>query len=198
MTCKHMPLMKWRALFIYLFILFIFVPKTDQWTLIWPRRWFSGIISDGKQMLHKFFPLLWVKEWAYIHGGGHFEFYARWPPEIDHNLFAMVFEILMPIPATMPNLKNLAPSARSIWIPPPLRQPSQLSGRGTSLAQSERACHQSRQVGSGPLLDCSAVKNCATASVHRERSHADNGRREIVGRHTRSTPDIQQTHTECM
>ena len=49
--------------------------------------------------------------------------------------------------------------------------------------------------------DCSAVKNCATASVHRERSwcgHADSGRREIVGRHTRSTPDIQQTHTECM
>ena len=56
----------------------------------------------------------------YIHGGGHFEFYSRWPPEIDHNLFAMVFEILMPIPTTMPNLKNLAPSARSIWIPPPL------------------------------------------------------------------------------
>ena len=42
----------------------------------------------------------------YIHGGGHFEFYARWPPEIDHNLFAMVFEILMPIPNTMPNLKT--------------------------------------------------------------------------------------------
>ena len=48
----------------------------------------------------------------YIHGGGHFEFYARWPPEIDHNLFAMVFETLMPIPNTVPNLKNLAPSAR--------------------------------------------------------------------------------------
>ena len=48
----------------------------------------------------------------YIHGGGHFEFYARWPPEIDHNLFAMVFETLMPIPNTMPNIKNLAPSAR--------------------------------------------------------------------------------------
>ena len=41
------------------------------------------------------------------------------------------------------------------------RQPSKLSGRGTSLAQSERACHQSWQVGSSPLLDCSAVKNCA-------------------------------------
>ena len=49
---------------------------------------------------------------SYIHGGGHFEFYARWPPEIDHILFAMVFETLMPIP----NLKNLAPSARSDLI----------------------------------------------------------------------------------
>ena len=48
----------------------------------------------------------------YIHGGGHFEFYARWPPEIDHNLFAMVFETLTPIPNTVLNLKNLAPSAR--------------------------------------------------------------------------------------
>ena len=52
----------------------------------------------------------------YIHEGGHFEFCARWPPEIDHNLFAMVFETLMPIPSTMPNLKNLAPSARSDLI----------------------------------------------------------------------------------
>ena len=48
----------------------------------------------------------------YIPGGSHFDFYARWPPEIDHNLSAMVFETLMPIPNTVPNVKNLAPSAR--------------------------------------------------------------------------------------
>ena len=43
---------------------------------------------------------------TYIIGGVHFEFYARWPPEIDHNLFAMVFETVMPIPTTVPNLKT--------------------------------------------------------------------------------------------
>ena len=61
-----MPLMKWRALFIYLFIYFIhFCSENGPLnTHFWPRRWLSGIISDGKQMLHKFFPLLWVKEWA--------------------------------------------------------------------------------------------------------------------------------------
>ena len=79
-------------------------------------------------MLHKFFLLLWVKEWALTFTeAAIFEFYARWPPEIDHNLFAMVFETLMPIPATMPKLKNLAPSARSIWIPPPLKAKSSWS-----------------------------------------------------------------------
>ena len=64
-------------------------------------------------MIHTVFPLNVSEEMnTYIPGGGHFEFYARWPPEIDHNLFAMVFETFTPIPNTMPNLKNLAPSAR--------------------------------------------------------------------------------------
>ena len=65
-------------------------------------------------MIHTQFFSLVVSEQinTYLPGGGHFEFYARWPPEIDHNLFAMVFETSTPIPTTMPNLKNLALSAR--------------------------------------------------------------------------------------
>ena len=50
-------------LFIYLFYSLLF-RNTDHWTHIWPQRWCSGIISDSKPMLHKFFLLLWVKEWA--------------------------------------------------------------------------------------------------------------------------------------
>ena len=64
-------------------------------------------------MIHTVFHLLVSEEMnTYIPGGGHFEFYAKWPTEIDHNLFAMVFETFTPIPNTVPNLKNLAPSAR--------------------------------------------------------------------------------------
>ena len=64
-------------------------------------------------MIHTVFHLVVSEEMnTYIPGGGHFEFYAKWPTEIDHNLFAMVFETFTPIPNTMPNLKNLAPSAR--------------------------------------------------------------------------------------
>ena len=64
-------------------------------------------------MIHTVF-LLFVSEEINTHllGGGHFEFYSRLPPDIDHNLFAMVFETFTPISNTMPNLKNLAPSAR--------------------------------------------------------------------------------------
>ena len=121
MTCEHLSLMKWRTLFIYLFILFTFVPENDHWIHNLPQRWISGIISYGKQLIHTVFSMVVSEEMnTYLPGGGHFEFYARWPPGIDHNLFAMVFETIMPIPTTMPNLKNLAPSARFIWIPPPL------------------------------------------------------------------------------
>ena len=64
-------------------------------------------------MLHTVFHLVVSEEMnTYIPGGGHFEFYAKWPTEIDPNLFAMVLETFTPIPNTMPNLKNLAPSAR--------------------------------------------------------------------------------------
>ena len=77
-------------------------------------------------MIHRVFPLVVSEEMnTYIPGGGHFEFYTRWPPKIDYNLFAMVFETTMPIPNTMPNLyvllfifntmpnlSNRAPSAR--------------------------------------------------------------------------------------
>ena len=107
-------------LFIYLFYLFIHF-CSGKWIHNLPQRWIYGIILYGKQMIHTVFHLVVSEEMnTYIPRGGHFEFYARWPPEIDHNLFAMVFETIMPIPTTMPNLKNLAPSARFIWIPPPL------------------------------------------------------------------------------
>ena len=86
-----------------------------------PPPWSVTYFMDGPTDVAQVFTFIVSEEMSpYIHGDGHFEFYSRWPPEIDHNLFVMVFEILMPIPATMPNLKNLAPSARSIWIPPPL------------------------------------------------------------------------------
>ena len=39
---------------------------------------------------------------TYIPGSGHFEFYARWPTEIDNDLFAIVFETLTPM-STMDN-----------------------------------------------------------------------------------------------
>ena len=64
-------------------------------------------------MIHTIFSLVVSEEMnTHLPGGGHFEFYTSWPPEIDHNLFAMVFETFTPIPNTVPNLKNLAPSAR--------------------------------------------------------------------------------------
>ena len=64
-------------------------------------------------MIHTVFHLVVSEEMnTYIPGGGHFEFYAKWPTEIDHNLFAMVFETFTHIPNDVPNLKNLAPSAR--------------------------------------------------------------------------------------
>ena len=100
-------------LFIYFIYLLLFRELNDHWTHNWSHRWISGIISDGKQMIHTVLPLVVNEEMnTYLTRGGHFEFYARWPPEIDHNLFAMVFETFTPIPNTMPNLKNLALSAR--------------------------------------------------------------------------------------
>ena len=67
-TCEHMPLMKWSEehyLFIYLINLITFVSKRTTEHTFWPQRWRSGLISDSKQMLHKFFPSLWGKEWAF-------------------------------------------------------------------------------------------------------------------------------------
>ena len=49
-------------------------------------------------MIYTMFPLVVGNEMnTYILGGGNFEFYAKWPPEIGHNLFAMVFETFTPI-----------------------------------------------------------------------------------------------------
>ena len=45
-------------------------------------------------------------------GGGYIGLFAFRPPGGHANLFAMVFENLVPIPITMPNFKNLSLSAR--------------------------------------------------------------------------------------
>ena len=45
-------------------------------------------------------------------GGGHIGLFMIRPPEGHLNLFAMVFGNLIPIPITIPNFKNLSPSAR--------------------------------------------------------------------------------------
>ena len=47
---------------------------------------------------------------------GHIGFCAYRPPGDYHNLFAVVFENLIPIPNTMPNCKNLSPSAQFLWL----------------------------------------------------------------------------------
>ena len=41
-----------------------------------------------------------------FHGGGHIGFCTKKPPEVELNLFAMVFENIMPISNTMPKYKN--------------------------------------------------------------------------------------------
>ena len=44
--------------------------------------------------------------------GGHIGLFSMRPPGAHPNLFAMVFRNLAPIPITIPNFKNLSPSAR--------------------------------------------------------------------------------------
>ena len=51
---------------------------------------------------------------------GHIEFCAYRPPGGYPNLYAVVFENVMPVPNTMPNCKNLSPSAQFLRIPSPL------------------------------------------------------------------------------
>ena len=51
--------------------------------------------------------------------GGHIGFCAYRPPGGYPNLYAVVFENLMPIPNTIPNCKNLSPSVQFLWIPSP-------------------------------------------------------------------------------
>ena len=104
-------------LFIYFIHLFNFVPENDHWAHKWPQMWISGIISYGKQMIHTVFPCCERKNEHLPYRRPPFWILRKMPPEVDDNLFAMVFETLMPIPTTMPNLKNLAPSARFTWIP---------------------------------------------------------------------------------
>ena len=47
--------------------------------------------------------------------GGHIEFCTYRPPGGYPNLYAVVFENITPIPNTIPNCKNLSPSAQFAW-----------------------------------------------------------------------------------
>ena len=52
--------------------------------------------------------------------GGHFVFYVNEPPGEQGQSFAVIFEIVGPIPTRMQNFKKLSPSARLLRIPPQL------------------------------------------------------------------------------
>lgn len=47
----------------------------------------------------------------------HIGFCASWPPGGHYKLFVMVFDIHLPIANTVPECKNLSPSARFLSIP---------------------------------------------------------------------------------
>ena len=51
--------------------------------------------------------------------GGHIGFCACRPPEGNPNLYAVVFENLMPIPNTMPNCKKTCHQVRNLSEFPP-------------------------------------------------------------------------------
>ena len=83
--------------------------------------------------------------------------------------------------------------------PPPTYKTVSLRYISGSVRMVWSSIPTSRKRSSSRLLSDPELCRCLCLSwTYSWWCHADRGWREIVGRHTRSTPHIQQTHTECM